>query len=299
MSITSLKEKIKGIYVLAITPMKEDFSVDLDALRRNINHFIEKGAHGIIVSGNYAEFPSLSKEERKQVFAAAAEAVAGRVPLICCTAASGTDEAIELTKAAKEVGADAVKVTPPYVHEVETKDILYHFQKLNDAVDIPIFIYNIASIKRTLSPVEIRELAKLDKVVGVKQGGTDLREIVQSFAEVGDKISIMAGSDSIILGALASGLPGCTSTNANFMVHEYVALYNEMQSGQWDKARARYYRWKPIWDLARKYGQPAFVKAALDLVGLTGGAVRAPFQTLGDDARKEIKTVLKQLGIIA
>lgn len=299
MSIVSLKEKIKGIYVLAITPMKDDFSLDLDALRRNINHFIAEGAHGIIVSGNFAEYPSLSNDERKEVFATAAEAVAGRVPLICCSAASGTDEAIELTKAAKEVGADAVKVTPPYVHEVGTKDILYHFQKLNDSVDIPIFIYNIASIKRTLSPEEIRELAKLDKVIGVKQGGTDLRAIVQSVADVGDKISIMAGSDSIILGALASGLPGCTSTNANFMTKEYVSLYNEIQNGEWEKARARYYSWKPVWDLARKYGQPAFVKAALDVVGLSGGTVRAPFQTLGADARKEIKDVLQQVGIIA
>lgn len=174
----------------------------------------------------------MTSDERKQLFTAAADAVAGRVPLLCCTAASGTDEASELAHAAKLAGADGVMVTPPYVSEVRPQDILHHFQLLNESAELPILIYNSASIGVHLSPEEIAELAKLDNVAGVKQGATDLHSLVRTVAYAGKDISVMCGSDGLILGGLASGLPGCTSTNANFMTSEFVALYNEFQQGE-------------------------------------------------------------------
>lgn len=297
MSTTDLKDKLKGIYVLSITPMTDTLAFDPAALRRNIDHFIASGAHGIIVGGTYAEYPSLTSDERKQLFTAAADAVAGRVPLLCCTAASGTGEAIELADAAKQAGADGVMVTPPYVSEVRPQDILYHFELLNESTELPILIYNSASIGVHLSPEEIAKLAKLDNVAGVKQGATDLHALVRTVAYAGKDISVMCGSDGLILGGLASGLPGCTSTNANFMTSEFVALYNEFQQGDNARALERYYRWQPIRDLARKYGQPAMVKAAMELVGLSSGPVRAPFRTLGEEARADIARTLKQTGI--
>ncbi|MCQ6562952.1 dihydrodipicolinate synthase family protein [Paenibacillus mendelii] len=295
---TDLKNKLKGIFVLAITPMKEDLSLDLAALRRNIEHYIASGVHGIIVGGTYAEYPSMSLAEREELFAAAVDATAGRVPVLCCTAASGTYEAIELNRMAKELGADGVMVTPPYVSEVRPEDIFYHFQCLNEAVDIPIIIYNSASIGVQLSPEEIAELSKLEHVVGIKQGATDLHAQVRTMAYAGDSLSILCGSDGIVLGALGIGLQGCTSTNANFMASEFVALYDEFQRGEMERAWERFYRWQPIRELARKYGQPAMVKAALDLVGLPSGPVRAPFQSLGEEARKEIKQALQKVGIL-
>ncbi|MDB5053362.1 MAG: dihydrodipicolinate synthetase [Bacilli bacterium] len=298
MSNASLRSKLKGIYVLAVTPMTNGLALDLPSLRRNIDHFIVQGAHGIIVGGTYAEYPSMTRDERKELFAAAAEAVSGRIPLLCCTAASGTDEAIELTLAAKSAGADGIMVTPPYVSEVRPQDVLYHFQKLNEAANLPIFVYNSTSIGVHLSPEEITELSKLENVVGVKQGATDLHTLVRTMAYVGDRISVICGSDGIILGALAIGLPGCTSTNANFMAGEFVALYNEVQNGELELARKRFYRWQPIRDLARKYGQPAMVKVALDIVGLPSGPVRAPFRILGEEARAEIRHTLQQIGVV-
>lgn len=298
MSTNELKSKLKGLFVLAITPMTENFEIDLSALNRNINHFIEKGAHGIVVGGTYAEYPSMTIEERKKLFSAAVEAVAGRVPIICCTAASGTDEAIYLSKAAKEAGADGVMVTAPYVSEVRSDDIIYHFQQLNDAVDIPIFIYNSASIGVDLSPEDIHELAKIPNVVGVKHGSTDMRTLTKTMSYTGDSIAVLCASDSIILGALTLGLPGCTSTNANFMISEFVDLYQEIEKGELKAAQDRFYRLQPVWDLANKYGQPAMVKAAMDIVGLPSGPVRAPFQTLSSEAREDIEKTLKKAEIL-
>lgn len=293
-----LKEHLKGIYVLAITPMKENFELDMDALRRNIDHFIAAGVNGIVVGGTYAEYPSMSLAEREVLFTIAVDAVAGRVPIICCTAASGTAEAIELTKLAKKLGADGVMVTPPYVSEVRPRDMLYHFEQLDAAVDIPILIYNSTSIGVHLTPRDIAELAGLKNVLGVKQGATDLHALVRTQAYAGNDISVMCASDGIILGALAIGYPGCTSTNANFMASEFVALYREVQNGELQKAQERFYRWQPMRDMAVKYGQPAMVKAGMELAGLPSGPVRAPFRALDDKAKAEIKEALVKSGII-
>lgn len=299
MEKVQLKEKLKGIYVLAITPFTEDgTSIDEAALARNIDHYIASGVHGIVVGGTYAEYPSMTFEERVTLFQVAAKAVAGRVPLLCCTAASGTAEAIKLTKEAKSCGASGVMVTPPYVSEVRPADIAYHFQLLNDAVDFPIFIYNSASIGVHLSPEEIKDLAMLPNVVGVKQGATDLHALVRTQAYSGDDIAVMCGSDGLVLGAVASGLAGCTSTIANFMSSQFVALYEDIKAGRNEQAIQRYYSWQPVRELAKKYGQPAMVKAALEIVGLPSGPVRAPFRTLSADAKAEIRRTLIELGIV-
>jgi len=296
MTTRESKDRTRGIYVLAVTPMHADFSLDSASLRRNIDHFIGAGAHGIVVGGTYAEYPSLSQTERRDLFVAAADAVAGRVPLVCCTAASGTAEAVALSQAAKRAGADMVMVTSPYVSEVEPKDIQYHFEVLCDAVDIPVMIYNSTSIGVHLSPEQIGELATLKGVAAVKQGGTDIHAQVRTVALAGDKIAVLCGSDGTILGAMAVGMPGCTSTVANFMAAEYVALYGEIQAGEWEKARSRFYRWQPVRNFCRKHGQPASTKAALELVGLPSGPVRPPFRSLGDAAKQELRSVLREAG---
>ncbi|WP_211289632.1 4-hydroxy-tetrahydrodipicolinate synthase [Sporomusa silvacetica DSM 10669] len=293
-----LKNQLNGIYVLAVTPMKDNFELDMSALRRNIDHFITSGINGVVVGGTYAEYPSMSIEERKVLFTTAVNAVAGRVPIICCTAASGTEEAIQLTKFAQEVGADGVMVTPPYVSEVRSRDMIYHFEQLDAAVDMPILIYNSTSIGVHLTPQDIAELAKLKNVLGVKQGATDLHVLVRTQAYAGHDISVMCASDGIILGALAIGYPGCTSTNANFMASEFVSLYNEVKNGELKKAQKRFYRWQPMRDMATKYGQPAMVKAGMELMGLPSGPVRAPFRTLDAAAKAEIKVALENSGIL-
>ncbi|WP_427111864.1 dihydrodipicolinate synthase family protein [Megasphaera sueciensis] len=293
-----LKKQIKGIYILAITPFNQDFSLNLEGLQKNIDFFISSGVNGVVVGGTYAEYPSMTIEERKQLFRAAIEAVNGRVPIVCCTADSGTQNAIDLTNYADKIGANAVMVTPPYVSEVRSTDMIYHFEQLDANVDIPILIYNSASIGVSLTPQDIKEVSKLKHIYGVKQGATDLNVLVRTLAYAGDKISVMCASDGLILGALASGYPGCTSTNANFMCDEYVALYDEVMNNQLAKAQKRYYRWQPMRDLATRFGQPAMVKAAMELKGLSAGPVRPPFQSLDEKEKEELTTVLEQCELL-
>ncbi|GIQ69954.1 dihydrodipicolinate synthase family protein [Xylanibacillus composti] len=291
MELQALQAAMKGIYVLAITPMREDGSLDLDALRSNIETYLEAGVHGVVVGGTFAEYPSMSMEERAALFAAAAEAVGGKVPLICCTAASGTPEAIALTKAAKAAGADGAMITPPYVAEVGHADIKRHFESIIEAVPFPIMIYNSTSIGLNLSPEQLAELAELDYVIGVKQANTDLHVQAKTMALAGDKMSILNGSDGVILGALALGMHGCTSTLANLIPGDYVSLYKLVERGELAAARKLYYSWQPIRDFCKKHGQPAAIKTAMEVAGLKAGAVRVPFRSLGSEAVEEFKVI--------
>ncbi|MGG0716237.1 dihydrodipicolinate synthase family protein [Robertmurraya massiliosenegalensis] len=292
-----LREKIRGIFVLALTPMKDDFSVDHQALKRNIEYYLNSGVHGIVVGGTYAEYPSLEVSERLAIFKTAIETVNKQVPVVCCTAASGTGEAIQLSLEAQKLGADLVMVTGPYVSEVSDKDVIYHFEQLNEHLDIPIMIYNSTSIGNTLSPDVLYEVGKLEKVICVKQADTNLHAQVRTIASSSENMSILCGSDGVMLGSLALGMPGCTSTLANFIPEEYVALYNEFIGGNLEAAQKRFYRWEPIRAFCRKYGQPAVAKAAMELLGLPSGPVRAPFRSLNNVEKEELNVVLETVGV--
>ncbi|MBW4081996.1 dihydrodipicolinate synthase family protein [Paenibacillus sp. S150] len=279
--------KWQGIFVLAITPFQPDGTLDLTGLAENIETFLAEGAHGVIVGGTYAEYPSMSRQERLSLFAAAGEAVAGRVPFVCCTAASGTREAVELSREARTAGADGVMVTPPYVAEVRQADVLAHFRQVAEEADVPVMIYNSTSIGLNLTPEQLVEVAALPGVVSVKQANTDLHAQVRTRALCSDEFSLFCGSDGVALGSLALGFDGITSTLANVLTKDYVHLYRLVGEGRLDPARQLFYSWQPLRDFFRKHGQPAGIKLAMAHAGRKAGPVRAPFRPLEEAAERE------------
>jgi len=293
-----LASKLKGIFVLHVTPFSKSGAIDHPALTANIQRTLDEGAHGIVVGGTYAEYPSLSRNERVELFHTAATAAAGRRPVICCTAASGTPEAIELTIEASESGADAVMVTPPYVHEVRNSDIERHFVAISETVECPIMVYRSTSIGVGIGPELLGTLAKLNNVVAVKQGATDLHEQVRSLAAVGTNAALFCGSDGVALPSLALGFAGCSSTLSNFMAAEYVALYRDVESGNLASARERFFRWQPLRDAMREVGQPSGVKAAMELLGYPAGSPRLPFGELPSGTREIVKEALSRAGVL-
>jgi 4-hydroxy-tetrahydrodipicolinate synthase len=288
---------MEGVFVLHATPFDENGDIDFDGVHSNIDKTVSAGINGVVVGGTYAEFPSLRREERVQLFRHAVDAVAGRVPVVCCTAASGTHEAIELSEAAAEAGASAAMITPPYVHEVRSEDIVYHFESIAKTVSLPIMLYHSTSIGVHLGPELMARLAELDAVVAVKQGATDLHEQVRSLALVGERATMLCGSDGVVLGSLALGYRGCTTTLGNFMAAEFVELYHEMQRGEVDAARARFQRWQPLRDVMREVGQPAGVKAAMALTGYAAGTPRPPFRQVDASQLARVESALERSGL--
>jgi len=288
---------LEGVFVLHATPFVGDGAIDVDGLRSNIEKTLAAGVHGVVVGGTYAEFPSLRREERIELFRQAVDVVAGRVPVVCCTAASATNEAIELTEAAADAGASAAMITPPYVHEVRPDDIVYHYRSIANAVSVPIMLYHSTSIGVHVGPELMARLVELDSIVAVKQGATDLHEQIRSLALVGERATMLCGSDGVVMGSLALGYGGCTTTLGNFMASEFVDLYNEMRRGELDAARARFRRWQPLRDVMREVGQPAGVKAAMALTGYATGAPRPPFCPVDEHQLGRIESALERSGL--
>jgi 4-hydroxy-tetrahydrodipicolinate synthase len=284
--------RLYGVHAILPTPFLDDWSLDLTGFARNIEAILGRGVQGVLVGGGYGEFPSLSTEERCLLIREAVRVVAGRVSVIACTAHSSTLEALELTRVAQEVGADAAMLTPPYVTEVREADVERHFAFIASRTAIPLVLYNTPSTGVILSPALIARLAEIPTVVGIKQGVLDASEMAAVVEAVGDRLAVLCGSDTAMVVGLAVGMVGVTSTNVNVFPDLIVATYRAASLGDWAEARRLHGLWAPFRAFARRVGQPAAIKAALDLMGLAGGACRPPLQALGATEREELRAVL-------
>ncbi len=297
MTPAEFRARLRGVYNIVLTPFRDDFTLDVAALERNINAVLAGGVQGLLVGGTYGEFPSMSTSERKTLIHEAVRIAAARVPVLACTASSSTLECLELTQHAQDTGADGAMLTAPFVTEVADADIIRHFTYIAERTDIGLVLYNNPSIGLVMLPSLLDRLADLPHVVGLKQGATSLPEITATMELIGDRVAVMCGSDTAMLAGLAIGMPGVTSTNSSFIVAIIMETYRAMASGDDDRARASHQRWAPFRVFARRAGQPAAAKAAMDLVGLRGGACRPPLAALGPDARSILRGVLEPMGV--
>lgn len=298
MPAEDLKARLRGVFTILVTPFRDDLSLNVEAIARNADHVLERGAQGFIVGGTYGEFPSLTFDERCRLITEVVRVTRGRVPVVACTAHSSTLEALELTRHAAQTGADGVMLTPPYVTEVTDDDILYHFEYIARRVEIGIVIYNTVSTGVLLSSGLIDRLAGIPGIVGMKQGATSQPEILQSMELARDRLAIMCASDTMMLSGLALGMHGVTSTNSGFMPGLIVATYEAFRHGDMAQAQALFDRWAPFRAFARRVGQPAAAKAALDEAGLNGGPVRPPLRSPGVQVRAELAQVLTTQGLL-
>lgn len=293
--------KIGGIIPALVTPMNDDESVSKKGLQTIIDHVIKGGVHGIFVSGSQGESFSLTTEEKRCVIETSIEASAGRVPVYAGTGTITTAQAVQLTKMARELGADAVSVTTPYFIKPNQKELIDYYKSVSDAAeDMPVLLYS--NPMRTGVMIEVStvvELAKLDNVVGMKDSSADM---VQTTAYIeatkGMDFSIFVGNDACIFMALVSGGKGAVAATANVAPEIIVGIYNAVQAGNLEKARDLQFKLLPI-RRAFTYGTfPVVIKEALNLMGLPAGPARSPIQPLPSDKKEELKRVLLNAGLI-
>lgn len=295
-----LKEMMKGVQCIVITPFKEDYSLDLEGLKYNLERMIGFGAHGMIVGGSLGEFSSMTMEERKLLFKTAVEAVNHRAPVVCCVADSYIERTIELAKYAKEIGADGVMCTPPFYAKVPEDGIFNYYKALNDAVDIGIVAYNTGRAGNMMSPKFLERLVDgVPNVVALKQGVRDIEQLEETIYRIGHKITCLCGSEVMAVGCLAMGYKGTTSTNASFMTNIIVDMYNACMANDYEKAREIYYKgWGKYRRLMQdRGGQPSTTKAAMNMLGIPAGPVRPPMVELKDELKAELKGILAEMDI--
>jgi 4-hydroxy-tetrahydrodipicolinate synthase len=286
-----------GSITALITPFK-DGAVDEAAFRKMVDWQISQGTHGLVPCGTTGESPTLNHDEHRRVIELCIETAAGRVPVIAGTGSNSTAEAVELTRHAKNAGADGALVVTPYYNKPTQEGLYLHFKAVNDAADIPIVIYNIPG--RSIVDMSVDTMARLFKlknIVGVKDATADMARVSQQRAALGHEFIQLSGEDATALGFMAHGGHGCISVSSNVA----PALCSEFQlacmGGNYKRALELQERLMPLHDALFVEANPGPVKYAAEKLGLCGNETRLPLAPIVPASRAAVDEALTVVGL--
>jgi 4-hydroxy-tetrahydrodipicolinate synthase len=290
----------EGILPALVTPFSDDGkAVDEQRLRSLVNHCIELGVHGVVPCGTTGEFVNLTDEEKKRVIKIVVDEVNGRVPVIAGTGASGTDEAVEMTKYAKDVGATAALIVTPFYLKPADRGIYEHYYTIANKVDLPIILYNIPQCTGLPLPWQmVEDLAQIPNVVGVKDSSGQLSFILAVLEKVRDKINVLCGHDEVVVAALAAGCSGAILASANVIPDVWIRIYNHVKKGELQQARELQYKVQKIARIIAGSGAVG-TKEALKMMKIKVGPVRMPLSVGGEltyESKEELRLDLEKIG---
>jgi len=291
--------KFKGIIPAVLTPFNNKGEFDEEAQRENLRFLIENGVHGLMVNGSTGEAENLSREERRKNVELAVEEAGGKIPVIAGTGVPSTKVTIDLSKDAKDAGADAVMIVTPFYLIPNEEGLIKHYKTITEKVDVPIVLYNIPQhTKVNLDSTLIEKLCnEAPNIVGLKDSYGNLSQFADTIARVGDKISVLTGCDDLILPSLILGAPGAIVALANIAPKMVVELFEYAKKGEINKAKEIYFKLLPIARaIGSEYNFPAPVKEAVNLLGRKAGPPRSPITQLSTKEKEEIKKTLKHAG---
>jgi 4-hydroxy-tetrahydrodipicolinate synthase len=289
----------KGSLVALITPMAEDGSLDAKAFQELVQWQIAEGTQGLIPVGTTGESPTLSHDEHRHVVEMCVEAAAGRVPVIAGTGSNSTEEAIELTRHAKEAGADAALIVTPYYNKPTQEGMFLHFTAIADAVDLPIIIYNIPP--RSVVDMSVETMARLAKhpnIVGVKDATANLTRPLHTRAAIGPEFCQLSGEDHTALAFLAAGGHGCISVTANIAPRLCAEMHAAWATGNFAEAIAIQDRLLPVHDAMFCETSPGPVKHAASLLAKSSAFCRLPMAPVAESTRARVKAAMVSAGLL-
>jgi 4-hydroxy-tetrahydrodipicolinate synthase len=291
---------IKGIIAAIATPFSNNEEVNYSGLRKITEYLIEGGVDGIMTTGGTGEFPHLTREEKTLVIKTIVQECKGRVPVIAGTAACSTRECLQLMKDAKDCGADAVIMVPPYYFVLNEEAIYIHFKTLAQANILPVVIYNNPLYTgNPMSPALIVKLLGIMNIIGLKQSSVNLGQLVEIIRLAGKNVSICTGIDSQFYAALSIGAVGIYSTAGWIFPRQMKEVYNLYLQGRLEEARTLHTKLQ----VANRFLEydPGYVspaKEALNMLGLPAGVVRRPTPNLTGQQKKDLREALKEIGLL-
>ncbi len=290
--------EFRGSIVAMITPFTEDGKIDREGVERLINFHIENGTDAILLAGTTGESATLTHDEHKELIKMGVEIAAGRIPIVAGTGSNSTAEALDLTRAAKEAGADAALLITPYYNKPTQKGMYLHFKKIAEEVDIPIILYNVPS--RTginLLPDTVAKLSEIPNIVAVKEASGNLGQMVQIVSKVKEGFKLMSGDDQLLLPILSIGGTGVISVVANIIPKDMAQMIREWEAGNVQKAREMYYKMYPLAQAMFYETNPIPVKTAAGLLGLPTGPLRLPLAPMDDANLERMKKAMRDYGL--
>src|ERR1700750_913592 len=292
------KTKFRGSFTALVTPFKNG-SVDEAAFRGLVNWQITEGTHGLVPVGTTGESPTLSHDEHKRVVEWCIDEAKGRVPVIAGAGSNSTKEAIDLAEHAEKAGADAVLVVTPYYNKPTQEGLYQHFKAINDAIGIPIIMYNIPS--RSVIDISVdtmKRLYELKNIAGVKDATANMARVSQQRAALGPDFNQLSGEDITALGFMAHGGHGCISVTSNVAPRLCAQFQSACLRGDYHTALRLQDKLMPLHTALFIETNPAPAKYALSLLGKCADSVRLPMVRLAEKTKAVVRDAMVHAGLI-
>ena len=280
-----------------VTPFRADGSVDVEAFRRLARHLVENGSDGLVVTGTTGESPTLSDEERFELYAAAVDEVGDRATIVAGTGTYSTAHSVHLTERAHDLGVDAFLVVTPYYSKPPARGIVRHFEEIAAVTDKPIMVYNIpARVVLNLDTETLAWLAEIPTVTAVKQANDDLAQ-ARRIIELG--LALYAGDDALLLPFLELGAAGGVCVHTHVAGPQVKELIRSYRAGDVEATRRLDRELQPALDLLQIVVNPIAIKAALNLLGHEVGGLRLPLVEANEKELTQVRDCLQRLGLLA
>jgi 4-hydroxy-tetrahydrodipicolinate synthase len=288
----------KGSFTALITPF-DGSEVDDGAFRRLVEIQIEAGTHGLVPVGTTGESPTLSHDEHRRVVESCIAAANGRVPVIAGAGSNSTKEAVELAKHAQMAGASAVLVVTPYYNKPTQEGLYQHFKAINDAIGIPILMYNIPS--RCVIDMQVATMARLfqlPNIAGVKDATASPVRVSQQRLAMGPDFNQLSGEDALALAFMAHGGHGCISVTANVAPRLCAEFQNACLAGDFKRALEIHDRLMPLHEALFVETSPGPVKYAASRLGLCKAGTRLPLAPVSEQTKAAVDAALEKTGLL-
>ncbi len=287
-----------GSMVALVTPMDDDGAVDYEATERLVEYHVENNTDAIVAVGTTGESATLSEKEHCELIKQIVAFVGGRLPVIAGTGSNSTREAIDLTRAAMQGGADACLLVAPYYIKPTQEGIYRHYRAIAEAVPIPQILYNVPG--RTVCdilPDTVERLAGISNIVGIKEATGDLERGRQIIERCGDKLDVYSGDDATAMALILLGAKGDISVTANVAPMAMAEMCAAALAGDRERAEAINQTLQPLHEDLFLEANPITVKWALYEMGLIGQGIRLPLTALSEQHRETVCAALRHAGV--
>src|SRR6201988_2101681 len=292
------KTNFRGSFTALVTPFKNS-GVDEDMFRNIVEWQIAEGTNGLVPVGTTGESPTLSHDEHNKVVDWCIDQAKGRVPVVAGAGSNSTREAIDLAKHAEKAGADAVLVVTPYYNKPTQEGMFQHFKAINDAIGIPIIIYNIPARSVIDMSVEtMKRLYDLKNIAGVKDATANMTRVSAQRAALGEDFNQLSGEDITALGFMAHGGHGCISVTSNVAPRLCAEFQAACLKGDFDAALKLQDKLAPLHINLFVESNPAPSKDALSLLGKCANALRLPMVPASEKAQTAVREAMVHAGLI-
>lgn len=288
-----------GSMVAIITPFDSQGNFDAESYRQLIEFQIENGTDVIVPCGTTGESTTLTHKEHDLVVSTCIEQVNKRVPVLAGTGSNSTAEAIEISKHAKEIGADGLLLVAPYYNKPSQEGIYQHYKALAGAVALPQVLYNVPGrTSMNVTAATTIRLAEIDNIVAIKEASGDVTQASEIIARAGDKIDVISGDDFLTLPLMACGAKGVISVTANIMPKQVKAMVQAIQENRWEEAKALHLQLLDLHQAMFIEANPVPAKTSAALMGKCRADVRLPLVPMQADTMEKLQSVLRQHGLI-